>query len=64
VVLFRVIVALIHLITQSIATLLVTLLGVATLGIGVFALLVTMGVFSVSGVSVLGFLARRKGKEK
>jgi len=62
IVLVRIILSLIHAATQSAVAMLVAVLSLMVVAAGGFAVLVMLGVFSVSGIEALRFLEKRKDK--
>jgi hypothetical protein len=62
IIIVRIILSLIHAATQSAVAMLVAVLSLMLVAGGGLALLVMLGVFSVSGVEALRFLDKRKGK--
>gem|GEM_PF-3792312 len=62
IVIVRIILALIHAATQSAVAMLATVLSLMVVVAGGFAVLVMLGVFSVSGIEALRFLEKRKDK--
>ncbi len=62
IVIVRIILALIQAATQSAVAMLVAVLSLMVVAAGGFAVLVMLGVFSVSGIEALRFLEKRKDK--
>ncbi|WP_041585958.1 hypothetical protein [Terriglobus saanensis] len=60
IVIVRIILSLIHAATQSAVAMLIAVLSLMVVAAGGFALLVMLGVFSVSGIEALRFLEKRK----